>query len=206
MGRRDHRRQGDRRRPGRRRVPEPERPKYHGKGMRLRAVGYAGGMLVVPVAWRLRGRPGAVSPRAGPGGDPAAPDGRGGNASGIYRRAHVDDLIHFADGAVVPRWSGRWRRRGSGRRGRRPGSRRRRGDARPDCGRSASGSAEARCPGHGPVVRRHDDRPDRDDGGGDARRRSITLLRHPSRLRRVPGARRTRSSSYSRRRPAGSGA
>ena len=25
----------------------------------------------------------------------------GGNAIGIYRRAHVDDLIHFADGATV---------------------------------------------------------------------------------------------------------
>ena len=25
----------------------------------------------------------------------------GGNAIGIYRRAHVDDLIHFADGALV---------------------------------------------------------------------------------------------------------
>ena len=31
--------------------------------------------------------------------------------------------------------------------------------------------AEARRQGHGPVVRRHDDRPDRDDGGGHARRR-----------------------------------
>ena len=33
-----------------------DQPRYHGKGMRLRAVGYAGGMLVVPVAWRLLGR------------------------------------------------------------------------------------------------------------------------------------------------------
>src|SRR6186997_2116490 len=32
-------------------------PRYHGKGMRLRAIGYAAGMLAVPVAWRLMGRP-----------------------------------------------------------------------------------------------------------------------------------------------------
>ena len=25
--------------------------------MRIRAIGYAGGMLLVPLAWRLRGRP-----------------------------------------------------------------------------------------------------------------------------------------------------
>ena len=76
-------------------------PRYHGKGMRLRAVGYAGGMLLAPLAWRLRGRR-----------DPYPREldlaitlpllvDAGGNAIGIYRRAHVDDLIHFADGAVV---------------------------------------------------------------------------------------------------------
>ena len=30
-------------------------PRYHGKGMRLRAIGYTGGLLIAPVAWRLRG-------------------------------------------------------------------------------------------------------------------------------------------------------
>ena len=69
--------------------------------MRLRAIGYAGGMLVVPVAWRVLGRR-----------DPYPREldlaitipllvDAGGNAIGIYRRAHVDDLIHFADGALV---------------------------------------------------------------------------------------------------------
>jgi hypothetical protein len=76
-------------------------PRYHGKGMRLRAVGYAGGLLVAPIAWRLRGRR-----------DPYPREldlaitlpllvDAGGNAVGIYQRAHVDDLIHFADGALV---------------------------------------------------------------------------------------------------------
>jgi hypothetical protein len=76
-------------------------PRYRGKGMRLRAIGYAGGMLLVPVAWRIRGRA-EPYPRAL---DlavtlPLLVDA-GGNAIGIYRRAHVDDLIHFADGALV---------------------------------------------------------------------------------------------------------
>ena len=78
-----------------------DQPRYHGKGMRLRAIGYAGGMLAVPVAWRLLGRR-APYPREL---DlavtlPLLVDA-GGNAIGIYRRARVDDLIHFADGALV---------------------------------------------------------------------------------------------------------
>ena len=76
-------------------------PRYHGKGMRLRAIGYAGGMLLAPLAWRLRGRR-----------DPYPREldlaitlplliDAGGNAMGFYHRAHVDDLVHFADGALV---------------------------------------------------------------------------------------------------------
>jgi hypothetical protein len=76
-------------------------PRYHGKGMRLRAIGYAGGLLVTPIAWRLRGRT-EPYPRAL---DlaitiPLLVDA-GGNATGMYRRAHMDDLIHFVDGALV---------------------------------------------------------------------------------------------------------
>ena len=76
-------------------------PRYHGKGMRLRAVGYAGGLLVAPIAWRIRGRR-EPYPRAL---DlaitlPLLIDA-GGNATGMYRRANVDDLIHFLDGALV---------------------------------------------------------------------------------------------------------
>ena len=33
-----------------------ESPRYQGKGMKLRAIGYTGGLMVVPVAWRLLGR------------------------------------------------------------------------------------------------------------------------------------------------------
>jgi hypothetical protein len=77
------------------------KPRYQGKAMRVRAIGYTGGLLLAPLAWRLRGRKDPY-PRAL---DlaitlPLLVDA-GGNAIGIYQRAHVDDLIHFADGAVV---------------------------------------------------------------------------------------------------------
>lgn len=76
-------------------------PRYHGKGMRLRAIGYTGGLLVAPIAWRLRGRK-EPYPRAL---DlaitiPLLIDA-GGNATGMYRRARMDDLVHFLDGAIV---------------------------------------------------------------------------------------------------------
>ena len=76
-------------------------PRYSGKGMRVRAIGYTGALLVVPIAWRLRGREepypreldlAVTLPLLG---DAA------GNAVGIYQRAHVDDAIHFANGAIL---------------------------------------------------------------------------------------------------------
>jgi hypothetical protein len=76
-------------------------PRYRGKAMKLRAIGYGGALLIVPLAWRLRGRS-APYPREL---DlaitmPLLVDA-GGNALGLYQRAHVDDVIHFADGALV---------------------------------------------------------------------------------------------------------
>jgi hypothetical protein len=79
----------------------PSSPRYHGKGMRLRAVGYAGGMLIVPIAWRLRGRQDPYPRELDLAVTVPLLVDAGGNAMGIYRRAHVDDLIHFADGALV---------------------------------------------------------------------------------------------------------
>jgi hypothetical protein len=76
-------------------------PRYHGKGMRLRAVGYAAGMLMVPIAWRLRGRPQPYPRELDLAVTMPLLVDAAGNATGIYQRAHVDDLIHFADGALV---------------------------------------------------------------------------------------------------------
>ena len=76
-------------------------PRFSGKAMKVRALGYIGGLLVVPVVWRLRGRP-EPYPRQLDllVGLPLLADA-GGNAIGIYQNAHVDDAIHFANGALL---------------------------------------------------------------------------------------------------------
>ena len=76
-------------------------PRLRGKAIRTRAIGYAGGLFVVPIVWRLLpGRP--RYPRAL---DlavtiPLLLDA-GGNALGKYEEAHVDDLVHVANTAIV---------------------------------------------------------------------------------------------------------
>jgi hypothetical protein len=78
-----------------------ETPRYSGKGMRIRAIGYAGGLLVVPLAWRLAGRPQPYPRELDLAVTMPLLIDAGGNAVGLYRRAHMDDLIHFIDGAIV---------------------------------------------------------------------------------------------------------
>jgi hypothetical protein len=78
-----------------------DKPRFRGKAMKARALGYAGALLVVPVVWRLRGRK-EPYPREL---DlivalPILADA-GGNAIGMYQNAHVDDAIHFANGALL---------------------------------------------------------------------------------------------------------
>jgi hypothetical protein len=77
------------------------KPRFRGKAMKVRAIGYAGALLIVPIAWRMRGRD-AAYPREL---DllvalPILVDA-GGNAVGMYQNAHVDDAIHFANGALL---------------------------------------------------------------------------------------------------------
>jgi hypothetical protein len=76
-------------------------PRFRGKAMKARAVGYAGGLLVVPLAWRLAGRkeryPRELDMLVAL---PLLVDA-GGNAVGIYQRKHVDDAVHFANGALL---------------------------------------------------------------------------------------------------------
>lgn len=76
-------------------------PRFQGKAMKVRALGYVGALLVVPLIWRLRGRkeryPRELDMLVAL---PILADA-GGNAVGIYQRAHVDDAIHFANGALL---------------------------------------------------------------------------------------------------------
>src|SRR5690349_18905522 len=70
-------------------------PRLRGKGIRLRAFGYTGALLLVPAIWRIlpdRGR----YPR---GLDlavtlPLLIDAAG-NALDLYNDAHLDDVVHF---------------------------------------------------------------------------------------------------------------
>jgi hypothetical protein len=165
-----------------------DQPRYHGKGMRLRAIGYAGGMLAVPFAWRLMGRR-----------DPYPREldlaitlpllvDAGGNAIGIYRRANVDDLIHFADGAIAssvvgalatPRVKTSWEAAAAG----------------ALAGTAAAGLWEIgewiglKLGAKGMDLTYDDTMTDLiETTAGAVLGGVISLLRHPSRLRRVPGA------------------
>lgn len=185
-------------------------PRYHGKGMRLRAIGYTAGMSVIPVAWRLRGRRDPY-PRAL---DlaitlPLLVDA-GGNAIGIYRRANVDDLIHFADGAIVsavvgalatPRVKTSWEAAGAG----------------AAAGAAAAGLWEIgewiglKLGAKGMDLTYDDTMTDLiETMAGAAFGGAITLLRHPTRLRRMPGRGADRVVRIRRRRhgeaPAGTAA
>ena len=76
-------------------------PRFQGKAMKVRAIGYTAGLVIVPVGWRLLGRtrryPRELDMLVAL---PLLADA-GGNAIGIYQRAHVDDAIHFANGALL---------------------------------------------------------------------------------------------------------
>ena len=76
-------------------------PRFQGKAMKVRALGYIGSLFIVPLVWRLRGRkeryPRELDMLVAL---PLLADA-GGNAVGIYQRAHVDDAIHFANGALL---------------------------------------------------------------------------------------------------------
>lgn len=75
--------------------------RLRGKAMRTRAIGYAGALLVVPAIWRLlpdRGRyPRALDLAVTV---PLLLDA-GGNALGLYEDAHIDDVVHLANSAIV---------------------------------------------------------------------------------------------------------
>jgi hypothetical protein len=77
------------------------KPRFQGKAMKVRAIGYAGALLVVPTAWRALGRkeryPRELDLLVAL---PLLADA-GGNAVGMYQNAHVDDAIHFANGALL---------------------------------------------------------------------------------------------------------
>ena len=78
-----------------------ESPRLRGKAIRARALGYAGALMIVPAIWWLlpeRGRyPRALDLAVTV---PLLLDAAG-NALDLYEEAHVDDLVHLANAAIV---------------------------------------------------------------------------------------------------------
>jgi hypothetical protein len=162
-------------------------PRYSGKAMRVRALGYVGGLLAVPLAWRLRGRPQPYPRELDMAITLPLLVDAGGNAIGIYQRAHVDDLIHFADGATLasvvgalatPRTRTSWEAAG----------------VAALAGMAAAGVWEIaewvglKLGARGMDLTYEDTMTDlAETMSGALLGALITLLRHPSRLRRVPG-------------------
>ena len=162
-------------------------PRYSGKAMRVRALGYAGGLLVVPLVWRLQGRPQPYPREIDLAITLPLLVDAGGNAIGIYQRAHVDDLIHFADGATLasvvgalatPRTRTSWEAAG----------------VAALAGMAAAGVWEIgewiglKLGARGMDLTYEDTMTDlAETMSGALLGAAITLLRHPSRLRRVPG-------------------
>jgi hypothetical protein len=75
--------------------------RLRGKAMRQRAIGYTAGLFLVPAIWRVlpdrgrypRGLDLAVT-------TPLLIDAVG-NALGLYQTAHLDDVVHFLNAAIV---------------------------------------------------------------------------------------------------------
>ena len=162
-------------------------PRYSGKAMRIRAIGYTGGMLLVPLAWRVAGRPQPYPRELDLAVTLPLLVDAGGNAIGIYRRAHIDDLIHFADGATLasvagalatPRVKTSWEAAG----------------VAALAGIAAAGIWEIaewvglKLGAKGMDLTYDDTMTDlAETASGALLGAAITLLRHPSRLRKVPG-------------------
>jgi hypothetical protein len=76
-------------------------PRLRGKAIRTRAVGYTAALFIVPVVWRLlpdRGRyPHELDLAVT---TPLLLDAAG-NALGLYEKAHLDDVVHLANAAIV---------------------------------------------------------------------------------------------------------
>jgi hypothetical protein len=75
--------------------------RLRGKAIRTRAFGYTAALFIVPIAWRLlpdRGRyPHELDLAVT---TPLLLDAAG-NALGLYERAHIDDVVHLANAAIV---------------------------------------------------------------------------------------------------------
>jgi hypothetical protein len=79
----------------------PHQPKYKGKAMRIRSLGYFGGLALVPAAWlKMRGEEPYPIEADLAASVPLLIDAAG-NSLGIYDAARIDDVVHFLNAAAL---------------------------------------------------------------------------------------------------------
>lgn len=78
-------------------VIHPHQPKYQGKAMRVRALGYIGGLALMPAAWWLRGRRERFPVVADLAVTVPLLIDAAGNAHGIYDDVRIDDFVHLVN-------------------------------------------------------------------------------------------------------------
>ncbi len=79
----------------------PDQPKYRGKGMRIRSLGYLAGLGLVPAVWLVGDRKSAYPVAADLAMSAPMLVDAAGNSLGIYDAARVDDAVHFLNAAVL---------------------------------------------------------------------------------------------------------
>jgi hypothetical protein len=80
---------------------QPGAPRYRGKAMRIRAVGYAAGLGLVPAVYAAHGRRGPYPAGADLAMSVPLLIDAGGNALGIYDSDRLDDVVHFFNAGVL---------------------------------------------------------------------------------------------------------
>jgi len=78
-------------------VIHPHQPKYRGKAMRVRALGYITGLALMPAAWFLRGRRERFPVVADLAVTVPLLIDAAGNAHGIYDEVRIDDVVHLVN-------------------------------------------------------------------------------------------------------------
>ncbi len=78
----------------------PRQPKYKGKAMRIRSLGYLGGLMLVPAAW-LSSRQDRYPVAADLAMTTPLLVDAAGNSLGIYDAARIDDAVHGLNAAVL---------------------------------------------------------------------------------------------------------
>ena len=79
----------------------PHQPKYKGKAMRIRSLGYLGGLGLVPAVWLSGHRMGRYPVAADLAMTTPLLVDAAGNSLGIYDAARIDDAVHGLNAAVL---------------------------------------------------------------------------------------------------------